>query len=73
MSRPSLRPSTAIRDAGAYAPKRGRAPIDLRLDGNEGLAPDPALLQALAGFLLIAASGFILRLTLLRRRSAVAG
>ena len=47
MSRPSLRPSTAIRDAGAYAPKRGRAPIDLRLDGNEGLAPDPALLQAL--------------------------
>ena len=45
MSKPSLRPSSAIRNVEAYGVQRGSAPIDLRLDGNEGLRPDAALLE----------------------------
>jgi HAD superfamily hydrolase (TIGR01548 family) len=43
---PAPRLSPLIRAADPYRPPRHPAPADLRLDGNEGPAPDPAVLDA---------------------------
>ncbi|MGM0574591.1 MAG: TIGR01548 family HAD-type hydrolase [Myxococcota bacterium] len=44
----TLRPSAAVRGIRPYAVPRHRAPVDLALDGNEGLAAPPGLLRILA-------------------------
>lgn len=41
-------PSPTLADVRPYQVPRARAPVDLRLDGNEGAAPPEALLTALA-------------------------
>lgn len=43
-----LRPSPLLGEVTAYAPPRASAPIDLHLDGNEGLPPPAELLDAVA-------------------------
>ena len=43
---PALEPILALREAGAYKVPRSQAPIDLRLDGNEGAWPPEAILAA---------------------------
>lgn len=45
----SLEPAPAVAAVAPYAVPRARAPVDLRLDGNEGAEPPEALLHALAG------------------------
>ena len=46
---PFLTPNPVIAGLRPYRVPRARAHFDLHLDGNEGLAPDPALLTRLAG------------------------
>lgn len=41
------RPTTAIADLGVYRPPRSPRPIDLYLDGNEGIEPPQQILEAL--------------------------
>lgn len=43
-----ITPSRAAAATEAYRPPRHPAPIDLHLDANEGAAPEPGLLEALA-------------------------
>ena len=47
MTRFDPKPAPALEGAGAYTVERARAPIDLRLDGNEGMLPSIELLDAL--------------------------
>jgi histidinol-phosphate aminotransferase len=49
---PSVSPAPSPHVAGLepYAPPRPGAPVDLRLDGNEGAAPPAALLEELSRF-----------------------
>ena len=44
---PRPRPASRLAGVGAYRVPRPLAPVDLYLDGNEGAAPPPALLDAL--------------------------
>lgn len=44
----ALSPAGALRSQRAYSVPRNLAPVDLRLDGNEGIAAAPELLDALA-------------------------
>ncbi|MEQ8766772.1 MAG: aminotransferase class I/II-fold pyridoxal phosphate-dependent enzyme [Planctomycetota bacterium] len=44
----NIRPVSAVAGATRYSVPRPSAPVDLRLDGNEGIAPPAELLQALA-------------------------
>jgi histidinol-phosphate aminotransferase len=46
---PGVAPAPAAAAIVPYAPSRTRAPIDLALDGNEGMRPPDELLAALAG------------------------
>ncbi len=45
MSSPTPQPVPSLQGQSAYHVPRHPAPVDLRLDGNEGPAPDPALLS----------------------------
>ena len=47
MSESGPTPSPRLAELGAYSPPKPLCPIDLRLDGNEGAAPPPALVTEL--------------------------
>lgn len=47
MSESGPTPSPRLAELGAYNPPKPLCPIDLRLDGNEGAAPPPALVEEL--------------------------
>ncbi|MEC9396076.1 MAG: hypothetical protein VX475_00635, partial [Myxococcota bacterium] len=41
---PALEPILALQQAGSYTVPRSQAPVDLRLDGNEGAWPPEAVM-----------------------------
>ena len=43
-----LQPVESLRDLRSYAVPRARAPIDIKLDGNEGCAPEPSWLREIS-------------------------
>lgn len=47
MSQPIIKPARALQGTRAYRVPKAGTPTDLRLDGNEGLEPDAALLAQL--------------------------